>query len=65
MGLPVGLLFQRAVAFLAVHCVPISLLFLGVPSLLQALGQPADMCSLVRAYLLALLPNLWIDAVAR
>lgn len=64
-GLPLGALFQRAVLFLAAHCVPISAFFLGLPSLLAALGQPADMCAMVQAYLLALLPNLWVDAVAR
>lgn len=51
--------------FLALHCLPITALFVGVPYLLAALGQPADVCALVRAYLLALLPNLFVDAVAR
>jgi len=46
-------------------CLKITGLFIAVPSLLAALGQPAEMCSMVRTYLLALLPNLWIDAVAR
>lgn len=40
-------------------------MFVAVPSLLAAAGQPADMTAAVRAYLLALLPNLWLDAVAR
>lgn len=64
-GQPVGIIFQRAVLFLALHCLPITALFVGVPYLLAALGQPADVCALVRAYLLALLPNLFVDAVAR
>lgn len=64
-GQPVGILFQRAVLFLALHCLPIAAMFVSVPMLLAALGQPADVCALVRAYLLALLPNLFIDAVAR
>ena len=64
-GRPVGAIFQRAVLFLALHCLPISAVFVAVPSLLAALGQPAEMCSMVRAYLLALLPNLWIDSLAR
>ena len=38
---------------------------MSLPALLAALGQPAEVCALVRAYLLALLPNLFIDAVAR
>ena len=64
-GRPVGAIFQRAVLFLALHCLPISAVFVAVPSLLAALGQPAVMCGMVRAYLLALLPNLWIDSLAR
>lgn len=64
-GQPVSLIFQRAVCFLTLHCLPISALFVAAPSLLAALGQPAEMAAMVRAYLLALLPNLWIDAVAR
>ena len=64
-GRPVGVIFQRAVLFLTLHCLPITAMFVAVPHLLAALGQPADVCALVRAYLLALLPNLWIDAVAR
>ncbi|KAI7842583.1 hypothetical protein COHA_003687 [Chlorella ohadii] len=64
-GQPLGIIFQRAVLFLAVHCIPITGLFVAVPSLLAAAGQPAEMTAAVRAYLLALLPNLWLDAVAR
>ena len=45
--------------------IPITGLFVAVPYLLAAAGQPADMTGNVRAYLLALLPNLWLDAVAR
>lgn len=62
---PVGVIFQRAVLFLLAHCLPITALFLGVAPLLSALGQPAGMCAMVRLYLLALLPNLFIDALAR
>ncbi|KAL4857142.1 Protein DETOXIFICATION 15 [Chlorella vulgaris] len=64
-GQPISSIFQRAVLFLSVHCLPIAALFLTVPLLLATLGQPEDVCALVRAYLTALLPNLFIDAVAR
>ena len=64
-GQPVGIIFQGAVLFLVLHCLPIATMFLIFPHLLAALGQPADLCALVHAYLLALLPNLFIDAVAR
>jgi len=47
------------------YSIPITGLFVAVPSLLAAAGQPAEMTAAVRAYLLALLPNLWLDAVAR
>lgn len=64
-GLPVGPIFQRAALFLALHCLPISAAFVALPPLLSALGQPADVTGPVSAYLLALLPNLWLDSVAR
>lgn len=64
-GGALGPIFQRAVLFLAAHCLPITALFLAVPWLLAAAGQPAEMAAMVRVYLLALLPNLFIDAVAR
>ncbi|PSC71055.1 MATE efflux family isoform A [Micractinium conductrix] len=64
-GQPVGIIFQRATLFLMLHCLPIAAAFVSLPALLAALGQPAEVCALVRAYLLALLPNLFIDAVAR
>lgn len=59
-------LTQPAPAHACSHCsIPITGLFVSVPSLLAAAGQPAEMTVAVRAYLLALLPNLWLDAVAR
>lgn len=98
-----GPLFLRAVLFLLLHALPLSALFLGLPSLLRTLGQPADLtfrsvgaawrrgtamiscapCKVccatfvqlchhsaltrcrVAAYLTALLPALWVDAVYR
>lgn len=52
-------------ALLHPYSIPITGLFVAVPSLLAAAGQPAEMTAAVRAYLLALLPNLWLDAMAR
>lgn len=55
----------QAVLFLMLHTVPIALVFASLPALLRRLGQSPDVCALLRPYLLALLPAVWIDAVFR
>ena len=60
-----GVIFQRTVLFLLPHCGLISGAFVTLPSLLRALGQPPQLCSDVRLFILALLPALWLDALNR
>lgn len=60
-----GVIFQRCVYFLLPHCALISGLFLGLPHLLRHLGQPAELCAAVGAFLLMLLPFLWLEALNR
>lgn len=57
----IGAIFQRAVLFIFVHTLPMVALFLALPSLLRALGYPADLAQHVGAYLRALLPGVWVD----
>ena len=46
-------------------CAQIAGAFFGLPPLLRALGQPAELTQRVAAYLLCLLPAVWVDAVYR
>ena len=55
----------QAVLFLGLHTVPIALAFLGLPDLLLRAGQPREVTRLLKPYLLALLPGVWVDAVYR
>lgn len=47
------------------HCAAISAAMLALPSGLAALGQDAELSSMVRTYILALLPSVWLEAVTR
>ncbi|KAG2449560.1 hypothetical protein HYH02_005093 [Chlamydomonas schloesseri] len=59
------LLLQRTVLFLWMHCAAISAAMLALPCGLAALGQDPVLSSMVRTYILALLPSVWLEAVTR
>lgn len=59
------MLLQRTVLFLWVHCLAISGAMLLLPDALAGLGQDAQLTAMVRRYLMALLPSVWLEAVSR
>ena len=59
------IIFQRSVAFMLAHCVPLSGLLLLAPRVLDLVGEPSPLCAAVRRFMLLLLPLLWLDAVDR
>ncbi len=60
-----ALIFQRTVAFLASHCVGLTLLVLALPTLLQAAGEDPDLCQRVGSFSRALLLGIWLDVANR
>lgn len=58
-----AVIFQRTIAWLLLHCVPVSLLFVALPWLLRAIGQPAELCSQVDVYVICLLPTMFLNAL--
>ena len=58
-------LWQRTVAFLAVHCVGLTGVVLALPLLLRALGFDPHICGTVATFSRALLPAVWLDIVNR
>ena len=51
--------------FMLAHCLPITLVQLGVPHLLRAAGEDPALCGLSAQYALRLLPSLYIEAFNR
>ncbi len=47
------------------HCAAITAAMLALPSGLAALGQDPALSDMVRTYILALLPSVWLEAVTR
>jgi hypothetical protein len=62
-ALPV--IFQRTSMLMLAHCVPITLVQLGVPELLRFAGEDPELCRLASAYAIRLLPSLYIEALSR
>lgn len=62
-ALPV--IFQRTSLLMLAHCVPITLVQLGVPELLRFAGEDPELCRLASAYAIRLLPSLYIEALSR
>jgi hypothetical protein len=62
-ALPV--IFQRTSMLMLAHCVPITLVQLGVPELLRVAGEDPELCRLASAYAIRLLPSLYIEALSR
>lgn len=60
-----GVIFQRTCMFMLAHCVPITIVQLGVPRLLLAAGEDPQLCALSAQYALRLLPSLYIEAFSR
>ena len=60
-----GVIFQRTCMFMLAHCLPITLVQLGVPHLLRAAGEDPALCGLSAQYALRLLPSLYIEAFNR
>lgn len=58
-------MFWQAVLFLMLHTLPLAAVFASTPALLARLGQSPEIIRLLRPYLLALLPGVWVDAVYR
>ncbi len=58
-------LLQRTVLFLWLHCIAISGAMMLLPLGLQALGQDPALSRMVRTYLVALLPAVWLEALSR
>ncbi|PNH05010.1 MATE efflux family protein ALF5 [Tetrabaena socialis] len=59
------LLLQRTVLFLWAHSAAISASMLALPAGLAALGQDPQLTAMVRRYLLALLPSVWLEGLSR
>ena len=62
-ALPV--IFQRTSMLMLAHCVPITLVQLGVPELLRLAGEDPELCRLASTYAIRLLPSLYIEALSR
>ncbi len=60
-----SLIYQRTVAFLAVHCCGLTLLVLSLPTILQAVGEDPGICHKVAIFSRALLPGVWFDILNR
>jgi hypothetical protein len=60
-----ALIYQRTVAFLGAHCIGLTLLVLGLPMLLQAVGEDPLICAKVGVFSRALLPGVWLDVFSR
>ncbi len=61
----IGVIFQRTVLFMLAHCVPITLVQLGVPELLRLAGEDPQLCALAAQYARRLLPSLYLEAFSR
>lgn len=61
----IGVIFQRTVLFMLAHCIPITLIQLGVPELLKLAGEDPELCALASAYARRLLPSLFLEAFSR
>lgn len=60
-----GPIFKRTLLFLWLHCLAISGLLLGAPSLLQLLSGDQELADMAHRYILGLIPAVWLDAAAR
>jgi Na+-driven multidrug efflux pump len=60
-----GVIFQRTVLFMLAHCIPITLVQLGVPELLRLAGEDSELCTLASSYARRLLPSLYLEAFSR
>ncbi|EFJ52692.1 hypothetical protein VOLCADRAFT_115641 [Volvox carteri f. nagariensis] len=60
-----GPIFKRTLLFLWLHCLPITGVLLAAPHLLRYLSREHEMAVIAHKYILALIPAVWLDAMAR
>ncbi|PNH12640.1 Multidrug and toxin extrusion protein 1 [Tetrabaena socialis] len=60
-----GPIFKRTLLFLWLHCLPITGLLLAAPHLLRYLSREEQLARMAHSYILALVPAVWLDALAR
>ena len=59
------MIFQRTVAWLLLHSVPVSLGFIALPWLLKETGQDPTLCSKVASYVICLMPTIFLNCFIR
>ncbi|GLC34146.1 hypothetical protein PLESTB_000842400 [Pleodorina starrii] len=60
-----GPIFKRTLLFLWLHCLPITGVLLAAPRLLRYLSSEHELAVIAHKYILALIPAVWLDALAR
>eukprot|EP00198_Chlamydomonas_reinhardtii_P003377 XP_001692713.1 integral membrane protein [Chlamydomonas reinhardtii] len=60
-----GPIFRRTLLFLWLHCLPMTALMLAAPALLRLLSRDEQLAGMAHKYILALIPAIWLDALAR
>ncbi|KAG2423423.1 hypothetical protein HXX76_015294 [Chlamydomonas incerta] len=60
-----GPIFRRTLLFLWLHCLPMTALMLAAPALLRLLSRDPALAAMAHKYILALIPAIWLDALAR
>lgn len=59
------IIFQRTVAFLATHCLGLTLVLLTLPTALQIAGEDAEICRSMGKFSRGLLLGVWLDVLNR